>query len=162
MRIHFLAGICAFIFLLCASCQNEDVVFQESKTLPSDGWKYDNVQTFAVDIKDTTGLYDLTINVRHSNDYENANLWLKMRTVYPSGRSFEAPVNIVLAEESGKWLGSGIQSLLSRSQKIYSESRMPELGEYRFEFSQNMRRNPLLEVRDFGIALGKAPVAKNN
>jgi len=140
------------------SCQNESVVFEGSKNLPSDGWKYQNVQSFAIDIKDTTRLYDLTINVRHSNDYENANLWLKMRTIYPSGRSFEAPVNIVLAEESGKWLGSGIQSILSRSQKIYSDSKMPELGEYRFEFSQNMRRNPLEEIRDFGIALSKSSI----
>lgn len=144
------------LFLVLSSC-DPNRIYDTYSPIPKTGWDYEQRLSFEAGIADTSQLYNLYVNIRHTDDYAYSNLWIKIYTTYPSGKLLENRVNLPLADKSGKWLGSGLGSVISNQVLIQANARLPEKGNYRFEIQQDMRSNPLPEVMDIGIRVEKTP-----
>ncbi len=58
--------------------------------------------------------------------------------------------------KNGKWLGEGLGDIWDNRVLFKKNVSFPQKGEYRFEFTQAMRLNPLPGVMDVGIRIEKS------
>ncbi len=141
--------------MLLPAC-GEGAVFEENRSIEQGEWYYDNLLVFEVDIERTDVLYDVFVNVRHTEEFAYSNLWLEIKTIFPDGTETEGPLNLPMANEAGKWYGSGLGSTLSNEILIQENALFNQQGKYRFEISQNMRQNPSLNIMDVGMRIAEA------
>ncbi len=137
------------------SC-NDNRIFESNQSIENNQWTYDNPIVFDVEIQDTSVRYDVYVNIRHTKEYEYSNLWMKIQTTFPNAEKVETPVNLPMADDDGKWFGSGLGSVLSTKLLIQEKAIFPEIGTYKLELFQNMRVNPVEEIMDVGLEIEKS------
>jgi gliding motility-associated lipoprotein GldH len=99
--------------------------------------------------------------MRHTEAYPFSNLWLKTNTRLPDGKSTGyLNTEIPLAEESGKWLGRGMNEIWEHKMPLTKNGgamHFSQTGQYTISLKQIMRMNPLPEIMSMGIRLEKVP-----
>jgi gliding motility-associated lipoprotein GldH len=149
-------GAClAGMMLLLTSC-DPDMVYENNKLVSSDGWKAGELMKFNVELNDTLTPHHFYLNIRTTADYKYANLFLFLRTLYPSGKVSSDTLECFLADVDGRWLGKRSGSKIDNRILFRKNLRFGESGMYSFEFEQGMRDSLLKEVSDFGIRIEKA------
>jgi gliding motility-associated lipoprotein GldH len=139
------------IFLMVLVACDANRVFEEYKPLEQDGWDKDSVARFDVEVGGTAQKYNLYINIRNKGNYPYSNIWLFVDIKAPDGILLTDTVEYILAERSGKWLGSGIGDLFD-NQFIYRRSVLFEkAGTYQFVIRQGMRAQKLEGIHDVGL-----------
>lgn len=151
MRILFLALICLSFF----ACE-KNYILEQNQPMVHHQWAYADTKTFTAEIKDTSVNYDLFIHLRHHENFEWRNVWLKIETTFPDGREFEKRINLVLAEADGRWLGDCLGGHCDIRIAIQRDAFFPLAGKYTFKLTQDMRVNPLGEVYSVGMEIQKA------
>lgn len=149
-------ALCLSYSFLFIACSDANRVYEEYKEIPKHEWSYEQALPFEVEINDTTQRYHIGINLRHTNNYSYSNLWVLLKTIYPSGKEVEHKVDLPLANKAGKWYGHGSGDIISAEMFIQQYVKLPEIGTYQFELTQNMRMNPLPNIMDIGIRIEKA------
>ena len=66
---------------------------------------------FEVNIADTITPHNFYINVRNADGYPYGNIFMFIKTTFPNGKMSNDTLECTLADEKGKWLGSGIGDL---------------------------------------------------
>ena len=130
-------------------------VYQKNVSIPGYKWDYDFHPSFTFEIKDTASRYNLYITTRHTNQYPYSNLWLLVYSGYEGIKPKVKRVELPLADESGKWLGTGIGDIFEHRIPIQHNTRFDKAGIYHFSLEQNMRINPLPHVMSIGIRVEK-------
>lgn len=124
-----------------------DVLFEQSMPVAETGWAYADSLDFSFEIADTTKVYDVILEVEHSEDYGFQNLYVKTNTVFPSGKTDKQVLSLELANKVGFWLGKcsggNCHLRIPIQQKIF----FPEKGTYHFHMEQFMRQSPLPELK---------------
>lgn len=141
------------LFLLSA-CSNSDVYFQY-KTINQEGWNKDSVLTFDVKITDTTSAYNVYVNIRNSGDYPYQNLWLFLNKTDPDSTSVNDSIECYLADQRGKWLGSGVGSIKEMPVLYEQNKHFTKSGIYKYSVVQGMREDVLKGINDVGIRIEK-------
>lgn len=142
------------LIFMCA-CSRTGEVYNAYINLPAEGWNKKELQKFSTGIEDSVGLYRLTLMLRYSNDYDYSNLWLFVRYTDSLGVIRTDTVNCILADEFGKWKGSGWGSLYQQ-EIVYKESFKFPLGENSFiTVQQGMRDDVITGVADIGLKIDK-------
>lgn len=139
--------ICVLLFISCDSNR----LYDDNKLIAGDSWYYKNTMPFDIQIKDTTSLYNVYINLRIGADYKYSNIFLWLHTINPDRKTDKRRVEIRLANEAGKWLGSGLGDVYDYQFPVLKGVRFPQSGFYRFELEQNMRDDTLKHVKSGGI-----------
>jgi gliding motility-associated lipoprotein GldH len=142
--------------LFCLSSCDPDRLFDENKSIPGAHWYYKNTVPFDIQITDTTRWYDVYINLRVTSDYAYNNMFLWLSTTSPSRQTDKRRVEIRLADERGKWLGSGLGDIYDYQFPAIQKVKFPVSGFYRFELEQNMRDDTLNHVKAVGIRIAKS------
>lgn len=144
-----------FIFgLLFISC-DPNQVYENNIEFSDYTWNKDSVKTFHVEIKDTINAHNIYVNVRNTSKYEMQNLFLFIQTTSPSGMQLKDTFECYLADERGKWTGSGWGDIFE-NQFVYKKNiRFPVSGIYTFEFIQGMRIDNLKNISDIGLRIEK-------
>ncbi|MBS1646795.1 MAG: gliding motility lipoprotein GldH [Bacteroidetes bacterium] len=160
MRFFFI--ICAVVFVLSAC--NKNVVYSEYKKIDENkGWPAKERIAFSTTIKDTNQRYNVYINVRNAESYPFKNLFLFLHTTYPNQSVSVDTVECILADEQGRWLGSGMGDLFDNAILLKKNTRFKQAGSYTFSFEQAMRYgnkneiDPLPFILDMGITIEKSP-----
>ncbi len=109
--------------------------------------------TFNVNITDVDSFNDLFINIRNKSDYANSNLWLFVDVTSPAGKTMRDTLNCFLADEHGKWLGSGWGDLFLVNYPYKRNVKFSEPGEYKFNIIQGMRYDELEGIHNIGITI---------
>jgi gliding motility-associated lipoprotein GldH len=150
------------IFLIAFSC-NKSVVYSQYERFDEDkGWAKNFQPTFTFDNTDTTQLCNVYINVRNAESYPFRNLFMFLHTTDPKGVKTTDTIECVLADEKGKWLGSGLGDLYDNSILFKKNTHFRQIGNYKFSFEQAMRYgdknviDPLPLIMDVGITIEKA------
>ncbi len=132
------------MFLLF-SCTN-NVLFRADTEI-NNSWHTDSLIEFNLNISDTTTVYYSEINIRHNNNYPFQNLFVFIHTTNPLGHKTTDTVECILADKTGKWLGTGIGDILDFT-KIYQDSKVYEnAGNYIIEIEQAMRYGQLPAIK---------------
>lgn len=141
------------LFLLAVLACNRRLVFEQYQHIPHKTWHKDSVLNFTINIEDTTQNNNFLINVRNDINYKYSNLWLFLQIEQPDGQTINDKFEIVLADPSGKWLGTGFSGLKTREVLYRRNVFFPVSGEYKVSIQQGMRESELKAISDIGIRI---------
>jgi gliding motility-associated lipoprotein GldH len=154
-------AVLGVLVLTLSSCRDENVVFEKNVEIPNAKWAASDRAVLNVDITDTVSRHNFFINVRNTEAYPYRNLYVFVRTSFPNGMTSKDTVGLMLADPTGRWIGSGSGFLNSSShptQRIMYNynKRFPLSGEYIFEIEQAMRTDTLEGILNVGLRIEKA------
>jgi len=144
----------ALISIVLLSC-DPNRVYDEYKEIPKYTWNYKENVNFNINIEDTTILYNMYINVRHTSDYMFSNLYLFIDIKYPDNKISRDTVECVLADDRGRWLGEGLGGMWDSKILIKKSFKFNLSGEYKFDIYQAMRVDDLTDIMDIGLRIEK-------
>lgn len=147
-----LVVIFSFIF---ASCDTQKV-YETYENMPSETWHLDSLKTFRFDIADSMAVYNVFVNIRNVGSYEFSNLIVFVTTQMPGNRRIKDTLNCILADNKGKWLGSGFGSMWTNSIPYKTNVRFPRSGGYEIGIQHGMRKAELSGISDIGVRIEKA------
>lgn len=141
----------ASIFLV--SCGRSSV-YDRSLEIDEAGWHEDTIMVFDdVIITDTVSPFNFYINLRHSEDYRYSNFYLFLNTTLPNGHTSRDTIELLLADNTGKWFGKGFGHFKDNRVLVREGLVFPLKGNYKFTIEQAMREEDqvLEEVKNVGI-----------
>jgi gliding motility-associated lipoprotein GldH len=142
-----------FSTLFFAAC-DRNMVYEEFVRINNSSWHWDNPAEFTFETEDTAGFHDILIHLRHSTDYPLSNLYMFVHVEGPSGQEMTDTINFILAENSGKWIGSGIGNMRAIGYLYKKNTVFPQQGEYEITIEQAMRL-PEVPVSEIGVRIEK-------
>ncbi|OFX26032.1 MAG: hypothetical protein A2041_08390 [Bacteroidetes bacterium GWA2_31_9b] len=151
-RFKSLIVFCLFVLMAC----NNNSLYEENMHIPKLNWDAKEPVVFNVDILDTLNAYSIYVNVRNSSNYEMKNLFLFIQTTSPSGATLRDTFECMLADDRGKWLGSGWGDIYDNRFVYKKNIRFPLQGTYSVEITQAMRTEQLTGISDVGIRIEKS------
>lgn len=154
-RFLFIGLIVAIVL---ASC-DRNVVFDQYVTIPDDGWNMDSMAVFNVDIENAQNTYNVILNIRNRSHYPNSNLWLFVDVISPSGNMVQQKVDCILADDDGRWLGSGWGDLFHVAVPYQIGVKFAEPGAYTFRIVQGMRTEDLAGIHNVGLRIEQANIS---
>ena len=149
-----LLGLLLSLSLLPA-CQTKPL-YSETKTLQG-SWSYQDSLVFETEIQDTNQLYDLYLQLEHSETYPFANLYCALNVHFPQGPARQELISLELADETGLWLGSCSKGNCLRSMMFLENAKFQQLGKYRLVFKQETRQDSLPEIRSLSLSIYNSP-----
>jgi gliding motility-associated lipoprotein GldH len=156
--MKFFSAVMKFVIiiisLLILAC-DPNRVYEENTLIAEHNWNRNDILQFTVNITDTVGSYNLYVNIRNGGSYSYRNLFLFIDTYAPTGQWVRDTIECVLANEKGKWLGSGLGDIYSIQIPYKKNVRFPYPGMYTFKFEQAMRTEELSNVYDVGLRIEK-------
>jgi gliding motility-associated lipoprotein GldH len=147
MRKIFFLAIISFALGSC----DRNRVYEEYVEIPDNVWDVNNKVKFEVDITDTSSLYNIYINFRHADGYMARNIFMFVTTTYMDGKSEVDTVEILLADETGKWMGDGLGDIWDNQKLFKSGVRFQQAGKYIYELEHAMRIEQVPLVMDVGL-----------
>lgn len=138
------------LFLLClGACTPGHNTYSEFLNLSENGWAYNDTICFIPSITDSIAIGDLSVALRHNNNYHYSNLWLEIS--YPTNDSIVKcdTINIILADIYGKWHGKGLGTSY-QIEKDISENFRIKKGDS-FTIRHIMRVDTLNDIEQIGL-----------
>lgn len=152
-KFHILV---AFVILAGIVACNPNVVMGEYKSIPQAKWHKDSVVTFQIPISDTLQNHNFYINVRNDINYKYSNLWLFVEIAQANeAKAIIDTFEITLADEHGKWLGTGFGGVKTHESLYRQNVYFPVSGNYNLKITQGMRDSQLKGITEIGYRLEK-------
>jgi len=151
-QIKNLIVLLTFTFASCTG----DAVFFSYQSINGNGWNKDSICTFDIQINNPDLPYNMYVNTRNRSEYPYQNLWLFVKQITPDSVVTNDTIEFYLADDFGKWLGSGIGSVYNMPVLYRQKFKFPKKGVYRYEIQQGMRDSLLQGINDVGIKVEKA------
>lgn len=145
------------LFVLCfVSCDRNEVYykFREIETLQ---WSKHDTLYFEVDstLVSPDESYKITIEVSHNSNYPYSNIWLYAQDNINDSVFQNYSQQYSLADEYGKWFGSGFGSVYQMSLNYRSAVRFKDKRNYTIKLIHGMRDEPLKGIEKIGIKVEK-------
>lgn len=134
------------------SCGRQPV-YNEFNLIDLTGWSVDSTSVFKINMEDTTGGYDLTLQIRHTSAYPYQNLWLFVEQLSPDSQFVRDTISCNLADHTGKWLGTGTGSVFLYSIPLKVRNRFDKPGTYQYAVVHGMRDEILKGIQAIGLKL---------
>lgn len=134
---------------------NTNTLYDNSMRVGNPAWHADSIARFEVAIEDTTLDYQSGILIRNSGDYAYQNLWLFVTEIAPDSTITCDTIEYYLADNYGRWLGSGIGSLYTNIYYYKEDLHYSQEGVYTYEIRQGMREEELRGITNVGIQIMK-------
>ena len=150
MKKHLLFIILAMATVAFASC-DRNKVYEDYIEIDDYVWNSSKPLSFEFEVSDTSALHDIYVNVRHANQYQYSNLWLFINSWSPSGLKAVDTLECVLADDHGKWVGSGLGDIWDTQILWKKNVRFATAGKYHVEYNQAMRTDNLVGIMDMGL-----------
>ena len=143
------------IILGVSSCAKIDL-FEKQHSLPAQQWFYNDVPGFTFNIADTTATYSIYVVLRHSDQYQYNNLWIRLGSKAPGDSIRFQNINLKLATDAKGWDGSAMDDIYE-VRKLISPGpvHFKTAGDYFFSIAQIMRENPLRHIFSVGLRIEK-------
>lgn len=140
------------IVVLLSSCMDMPY-YSESKSVDVSGWLSTDTIELRFTINDPSDRFNGSIDLRHTGDYPYSNLYVFIDITYPNNKHRIDTLECVLADNRGRWYGSGLGDMVSHRIEYLDEIQFPLEGDYQMRITHGMRRDPLEEITDLGLRL---------
>jgi gliding motility-associated lipoprotein GldH len=138
---------CLWTFSSC----HPDRIYDKHIDIEKYTWDINNKLSYDVDITDTTQIYRISVNVRHTNFFQFNNMWIMVYTTFPDGKTISQRVELPLADKNGKWYGDCLGDICDLNVSIQEKAYFNQTGKHTFMFEQIMRNKELNIERLPGI-----------
>lgn len=143
--------IIPLLLAVAAACQ-PSAVFEKYQEIPQEIWNRYYPLEFTANIPDSAQ-YNIYICLRHTTDYEMANLWCFVST-RSKHSAFRDTVNLKIAEPDGRWLGKG-GTVKTLEQPLPHNPVYLPAGDMVIRLEQGMRFENMNGVKNLGIRIEK-------
>ncbi len=149
----------ALLILLLASqlpsCIKIDQ-YEKIVQIPAQKWFYNNIPAFTFSITDTASQYNIYVVLRHTDEYNYNNIWLRLGTKFPGDSMRYQNINLKLASDAKGWDGAGMDDIFEVRKNIsQGPVSFKKPGDYTLTAAQIMRENPLQHIMNVGIRVEK-------
>lgn len=150
------AGVVS-IFLLCliySSCEPRDKIYYQFKEIKNGTWSQHDTLVFDIDSSDVelNILYNVSVEITNNNDYPYRNLWLFVDENIDNDSIMERTnFEFELADELGKWNGSGFGALYQSSFALKEQIKFDDKRNYQIRLIHGMRDESLKGIEKVGI-----------
>ncbi len=155
MRIFFISVLTILVLSAGFISCDRMMVYDDFRRIDNGSWAWDDPAEFTFSISDTSGFHDVQIHLRHFTEYPMSNLYLFLHMTGPSGQEMTDTLQMILAENSGEWIGRGVGNIREIGYLYRKNTRFPEPGEYSISIEQAMRL-PELPVSGVGVRISIA------
>lgn len=142
------------VLMALASCDST-VVFEENQAIENASWKASAPVLFEFEMKDTTTLHNFYINLRNGENYAYSNIYVFVELEFPNGKKSIDTVECILADPTGKWIGSGSGSIYDNRFLYQHGKQFPLSGRYKVNIQQGMRTDELNGINDVGFRISR-------
>ena len=156
LKLVYLATLSG-VLLSSSGCTDKNAVIDQNTPIINHNWIWLNKIKYAVKIEDEKITYNLYMNLRVTADYRYSNLFVLISQTGPDKKTSVKRYELKLASKDGEWFGKGSGNLYSYQLPFITDYKFPVKGFYTFQTEQNMRDNPLREIRDVGLRVERAP-----
>lgn len=150
-------ALVVLVVVLLSACDKNRII-DDNQSITNYNWNYADEKVFTTEIKDTAITYNLYVNLRHGFNFEWRNMWVNIETTFPNGKKFDKRVNLLLSEPDGHWFGDCLGDNCDIQIPIQENSYFPQPGKYIFKIRQDMRVNPLANIKSVGLRIEKYQV----
>lgn len=119
-------------------------------------WNKKQKQEFHFKINDVQNPKNIIFVVRNNNNYPYSNLRLIVNFESPKKKIVTDTLNYILAKPNGEWLGTGFGETKEILFQYKLNYKFPEIGLYKINVTQAMRRDILPGIEDIGIKVESA------
>lgn len=150
------ALLSAFLAFTYISCDKQEIYYRFHETKNAE-WAQNDTLFFDIDstLYETNRPYQLSIEVTNNVNYPYQNIWFFVQTNIDNDSVFtDTSKQFQLADEFGKWKGSGFGSLFQTSLPM-GEIVFKEKRNYRIKLEHGMRDEPLKGIEKVGIKISK-------
>jgi gliding motility-associated lipoprotein GldH len=149
-------GVVALMLAVLVCGCGEPPLVAETADVDLEGWSSDSAVTFYWDVQDTLSRHDLILDLRHASTYAYSNMYLFLTYRFPNGKSRIDTVECTLADELGRWRGSGFGDLVDQRFMLQPGIQFPLRGRYGLQVMHGMRQDPIEGMANVGIRLEKS------
>lgn len=142
-----------FLFIISLWSCHSSAIFERYEEIPEESWSRYNVVSFNTQVPDS-GWYDIKICLRHTTDYEMANLWCFLRVCSPDSTQLSDTVNLKIAEPDGRWLGEG-GTIKTLQHPINRNPVFLPKGDLVIQIEQGMRFEEVKGIKSVGVRVGE-------
>ena len=140
------------LYIISFSC-TKPAYYEKYQTIDN-LWDKNKEYYFTCEIDDQSVSYNLSLQIKNNNLYPYQNLWLFFAEEQPGNHILRDTVECILADDYGKWFGSGISNY-HLSIPIRTEYVFPQKGQYTFAIRQGMRNEQLKGIVQIGLRIEK-------
>lgn len=138
----------AFVFPACSG----NVVFNQSQRVADPVWSKDSVAEFNPLL--TKGLYQVDVVLRNTDEYRYQNLWLFL-TSQTQDSVFTDTLQCFLADDYGRWVGSGIGSIYTNRFVWLDSVAVADSLQINYRVAHGMRHDELSGIKEVGIVVSE-------
>ncbi len=145
-------------FCSLTACQS--YYYDETKELKAAVWTYQNPINFDFKIEDTTTVYNIYLEVEHSAEFPNQNIYAKVHVRFPDGKDRQQQVSLELADGRGEWLGKCSAKTCTRRLAFMPNAVFDQAGAYSMKFEQYTRNESVEGIKSLRLIVEKAKIDK--
>lgn len=145
------------VVALFSSCVGNETYYR-SENVKNGFWYNTDTLTFVIDTtKFVVGsTYEIRIETANTAHYPYQNLWLFIQNDLQAKSNFrQDTVQVKLADEFGKWYGSGFSAFYQLSSVYKQNVVFSQKRNYTFRIVQGMRDEPLEGLERVGLKMTK-------
>lgn len=156
MRNKLLFGSLSLLLTLFG-CKPSDP-YSHYESIKKGEWSRDSWLAYALDSLpvDPQLQYDVILGIVNSNQYPYRNLWLRISQNFNDTVFVNDTIEIKLADENGKWIGSGSAGLYQFTVPYKNGIRLDSTRSYSIHIRQVMKDNPLKGIDKVGVMVKRS------
>ena len=144
------------IFALFISSCSKNKVFEKYEKFKNYEWPMDKEASFNVPIEDTAAFYDISIPVRHLENYPYDALVIVMTINTPAGEMRSKGYKLQLRDSEGEFIGDGSGDICDATIPIIKKTKFNNPGTYNFEIVSDMPVTPTPAIMEIGLRIDKS------
>tara|TARA_B110000014_G_C20033065_1_gene536558 strand:- start:602 stop:1081 length:480 start_codon:yes stop_codon:yes gene_type:complete len=135
----FIYSIILILFFSCKSEKTHYYSFLDSS------WNSQQIVKFDITTKDSTQVRISNISIRHNTSYKYQNIIFFLHHSYKENIISTDTIELLLAEDNGKWIGKGKSNIKEFSTTTLSPKKYQN-GTHYFSLELSMRDNSSIEL----------------
>jgi len=151
IRITF---TCLSFVIIFTSCRKE-ILVEEKFEFPNSQWIHGDAKSLNIEASDTSDVFDMEIEVNHSKNYSHQNLYVRLSTIFPSGKADTSVTSLELANPNGSWAGNCNSEECSLVLPLQTRFTFPERGTYQWQIEPYMRTDTIEGIQSITVRCKK-------
>ncbi|MGB0884516.1 MAG: gliding motility lipoprotein GldH [Flavobacteriales bacterium] len=147
-----LAVLCAFLIGFSLFSCSDSMTVLDAETYPEAQMVWQTATVFDFELEEHQPA-EVYLNLQHNTDYPYRNIYFFTELIYPDASIKKDTLQYKLAQNDGKWLGSGYGA--SKTLLLSYPIDLNQIGSYHLNIQQAMRVDTLIGIEKLALSLKK-------